>query len=74
VLLDHAGWVDREGGTLRVPVDVAIDVIAQRGVAPFPATGGAAQAPTTSGLPAGQTAEATTPAGAPAAAAKPPAR
>ena len=35
-MLDHASQV---GGTLRVPVDVAIDVIAQRGVAPFPATG-----------------------------------
>ena len=40
--LDHAGWVDQQGGTLRVPVDVAIDAIAQRGVAPFPATGAAA--------------------------------
>jgi len=34
--LDQASQV---GNTLRVPVDVAIDVIAQRGVAPFPATG-----------------------------------
>jgi hypothetical protein len=41
-LLDHAGWVDRPGGTLRVPIDVAIDAIVQRGVAPFPATGAAA--------------------------------
>jgi hypothetical protein len=38
-VLHHAGWVDQPGGTLRVPVDVAIDAIAQRGVAPFPATG-----------------------------------
>lgn len=38
-VLHQAGWVDREGGTLRVPIDVAIDAIAQRGVAPFPATG-----------------------------------
>jgi hypothetical protein len=37
--LGHAGWVDQPGGTLRVPVDVAIDAIVQRGVAPFPATG-----------------------------------
>jgi hypothetical protein len=44
-LLDHAGWVDRPGGTLRVPIDVAIDAIAQRGVAPFPATGAPAPAP-----------------------------
>jgi hypothetical protein len=44
--LDHAGWVDQPGGTLRVPIDVAIDAIAQRGVAPFPATGAAATATT----------------------------
>jgi hypothetical protein len=37
--LTHATWVDHPGGTLRVPIDVAIDAIAQRGVAPFPATG-----------------------------------
>jgi hypothetical protein len=52
-LLDHAGWVDREGGTLRVPVDVAIDAIAQRGVKPFPATGAPAPA-----VPAAQSPEA----------------
>jgi hypothetical protein len=39
VLLDRAGWVDQQGGTLRVPVNVAIDAILQRGLAPFPATG-----------------------------------
>lgn len=46
-VLDRAGWVDQQGGTLRVPVDVAIDAIVQRGVAPFSATGatGAAGAP-----------------------------
>ena len=38
-MLDRASWVDHPGGTLRVPVDVAIDAIAQRGVAPFAATG-----------------------------------
>jgi hypothetical protein len=38
-LLDRASWVDHPGGTLRVPVDLAIDAIAQRGVGPFPATG-----------------------------------
>jgi hypothetical protein len=37
--LTKAGWVDHEGGTLRVPIDVAIDAIAKRGIAPFPATG-----------------------------------
>jgi len=49
-VLDRAGWVDRQGGTLRVPVNMAIDAIVQRGVAPFPATGatGAAGAPAVS--------------------------
>ncbi len=47
--LGHAGWVDQQGGTLRVPVDVAIDAIVQRGVAPFPATGATGAAP---GVPA----------------------
>ncbi|MEO6196434.1 MAG: hypothetical protein ABIS20_25725 [Thermoanaerobaculia bacterium] len=48
--LEHAGWVDQPGGTLRVPVDVAIDAILQRGVAPFTAAGatGAAGAPAVS--------------------------
>jgi hypothetical protein len=32
--LDHAGWVNQQQGVVRVPVDVAIDVIAARGVAP----------------------------------------
>src|SRR5580692_364713 len=27
-LLEHAGWVDRAQGTVRLPIDVAIDVIA----------------------------------------------
>jgi hypothetical protein len=45
VLLDHAGWLDRESGTLRVPVDVAIDAIVHRGMAPFPAMGAAPAAP-----------------------------
>ena len=47
-VLDHAGWVDQQGGTMRVPVEVAIDAIAQRGVAPLPATGAAAGAPAVS--------------------------
>jgi hypothetical protein len=37
--LGRAGWVDQPGGTLQVPIDVAINAIVQRGVAPFPATG-----------------------------------
>jgi hypothetical protein len=31
-LLRHAGWVDRAQGTVRVPIDVAIDVLAARGL------------------------------------------
>jgi hypothetical protein len=31
-LLQHAGWVDRAQGTVRVPIDVAIDVLAARGL------------------------------------------
>ena len=33
--LRKAGWVNRQQGVVRVPVDVAIDVIAKRGVAPL---------------------------------------
>jgi len=33
-LLNHAAWTDRQQGTVRVPIDVAIDVVAARGVAP----------------------------------------
>lgn len=31
-LLQHAGWIDRAQGTARVPIDVAIDVLAARGL------------------------------------------
>jgi len=72
--LDHASQV---GNTLRVPVDVAIDAIAKRGVAPFAPTGGSAAGATGApapAIPASQSPEAaqnpvTTPP-----AAKPPAR
>jgi len=62
--LDRASQV---GDTLRVPVDVAIDAIVKRGVAPFPATGAGA-APGTAGTaaPAAQSPQPETP--------KPPAR
>jgi hypothetical protein len=78
-LLDRAAWVDRPGGTLRVPVDVAIEAIAKRGVAPFAPTGGSAAGPTgapATAVPTVQSPEAaqnpvTTP---PSAAAKPPAQ
>jgi hypothetical protein len=32
LLLHHAAWVNRQQGTVRVPVDVAMDVIVSRGV------------------------------------------
>ena len=52
-LLGRASWVDRQGGVMRVPVDVAIDVIARRGVAPgvVGGTGAAAGVPAAEGLP-----------------------
>jgi hypothetical protein len=31
-LLQHAGWIDRAQGTVRVPIGVAIDVLAARGL------------------------------------------
>jgi hypothetical protein len=31
-LMDHAAWVDRAQGTVRLPISVAIDVIAERGL------------------------------------------
>lgn len=34
-ILNKAGWVSQQEGTVRLPLDVAIDVIAQRGVAPL---------------------------------------
>lgn len=43
-LIGRAGWVNREQGTMRVPLDVAIDVIAARGVDPGVVGGGAAPA------------------------------
>ncbi len=40
-LIGRAGWVDPQQGTMRVPIDVAIDVIAARGVEPGVVGGGA---------------------------------
>jgi hypothetical protein len=54
----RAGWVDQPGGTLRVPVDVAMNAIVRRGVAPFPATGAPAG---TAGAAAGTAAAGQTP-------------
>jgi hypothetical protein len=35
ILLTKAAWIDEKQGTVRVPIDVAIEVIARRGVAPL---------------------------------------
>lgn len=52
-LLGHAGWADQRQGTVRLPIDAAIDAIAARGVAPLGApVPSAAPAPT---APAAQT-------------------
>jgi hypothetical protein len=59
-LLGHAGWVDQRQGTVRVPIQVAMDVIAARGVAPLgaaPQTAPAAPAQTQQ-APTGQTGQA----------------
>jgi len=39
-LIGRAGWVNQQQGTMRVPLDVAIDVIAARGVDPGVVGGG----------------------------------
>jgi hypothetical protein len=52
-VLDNAAWVDQGQGTVRVPIEVAIDAIAARGVAPIataPQT-----APAAPGVPPAQT-------------------
>ncbi|HKI04049.1 MAG TPA: hypothetical protein VKK31_18865 [Thermoanaerobaculia bacterium] len=36
LVLNHADWVNPQQGIVRVPIDVAIDVIAARGAAPAP--------------------------------------
>lgn len=44
--LQQAGWVDQRQGSLRIPIDAAIDAIAARGVAPLGAAPQTGQAPT----------------------------
>lgn len=43
-LLNQAGWANQQQGSVRVPIDVAIDVITARGVAPLAGAAGAAGA------------------------------
>lgn len=38
ILLSKAAWLDPKQGTVRVPIEVAMQVIARRGVAPLAAT------------------------------------
>ena len=33
-LLNHYGWVDRQKGIVRIPIDRAIDLLAQQGTSP----------------------------------------
>ncbi|HVT59102.1 MAG TPA: hypothetical protein VHR45_11955 [Thermoanaerobaculia bacterium] len=48
-LLGHSGWISREQGTVRLPIDVAIEILASRGLPAPPAApltpAGAAVAP-----------------------------
>jgi hypothetical protein len=37
--LSHAAWIDRQAGTVRLPISVAIDLVAERGLPAAPASG-----------------------------------
>jgi hypothetical protein len=37
-VLNHYGWVDPNRGVVRIPIDRALDLIAERGLLPFKAT------------------------------------
>ena len=52
--LQNAGWINQQQGVVRVPINVAIDVIAARGVAPqvVGGTGASMPAPATPAMPA----------------------
>ena len=39
--LSSYGWMDRAAGTVHIPIERAMDLVAERGVAPLPAPGGA---------------------------------
>ena len=51
-LLTTYGWLDKQSGTVRIPIDRAIDLVAQRGLPsrPAPATTDHATVPTASGM------------------------
>jgi hypothetical protein len=44
-LLDSYGWVDRQAGIARIPLDDAMKLLAARGVAPRPAPAAAGRTP-----------------------------
>jgi hypothetical protein len=37
-VLNHYGWVDPDRGVVRIPVERALDIVAQRGLPQFKAT------------------------------------
>ncbi|MGE5277937.1 MAG: hypothetical protein ACM3SU_13150 [Acidobacteriota bacterium] len=43
--LSTYGWMDRATGTVHIPIERAMDLVAKRGVAPLPAPGGTSPAP-----------------------------
>lgn len=46
-ILNSYGWVDRQAGTVRIPVSRAMELLAKRGLASQPETGTAPTAPAT---------------------------
>jgi hypothetical protein len=60
-LLHHAAWVDRRQGIVRVPVDVALDVIAIKGVAGAQAASPAQPSPPQPSSPRGRGGRTATP-------------
>lgn len=42
-ILNHYGWADRQAGKVRIPIDRAIDILAERGLPSRPAAPPAAQ-------------------------------
>ena len=44
-LLNHYGWVDPDHGIVRLPIQRALDIAAQKGLPQFKATGAGAAGP-----------------------------
>jgi hypothetical protein len=64
--LSGAGWVNQQQGTMRVPIDVAMEVIAGRGLGPEVVGGTPGGFPTAASAPTAPTAPTTQPQAAPA--------